>query len=281
MSETEIDATNIFGPLVGFMVDPTIEEVWINSPERIFVARSGRSELTMLLLSAEQVRNLVERLLLWSGRRLDLSVPFVDARLPDGSRLHVAIPEITPQHWAVNIRKHLLQKISLAQLAERAVMTSEMAEMLRRSVSAVIVAQRSLVQATESAAQSAAHALDLDTYYQGKHSALSFLVNDASPIIPIDCQAASSRATETLEDIANTESRNYGGPNKHLVRRELSNVRISEFQCNGTEVLITASAKAWLPISLSLFSFESVDLSASAGTTSVKKRVLSIFGINF
>ena len=146
-------------------------------------------------------------------------------------------------------------------------------------ISAVIVAQRSLVQATESAAQSAAHALDLDTYYQGKHSALSFLVSDASPVIPIDCKAASSRASETLADIANTSNRNYGS-SKQLVRRELSNVHISEFQCNGTEVLITTSAKAWLPISLSLFSFESVELSASAGTTSVKKRVLSIFGIN-
>jgi len=176
-------------------------------------------------------------------------------------------------------------------------------------ISAVIVAHRSLVQATESAAQSAAHALDLDTYYQGKHSALSFLVTDASPVIPIDCQAAGNRATETLADITNTSNRNYdgssqqfggssqqfggsrqqfggsrqqfGGSSQQLLRRELSNVRISEFQCNGTEVLITASAKAWLPISLSLFSFESVDLSASAGTTSVKKRVLSIFGINF
>jgi hypothetical protein len=147
-------------------------------------------------------------------------------------------------------------------------------------ISAVIVAQRSLTQATESAAQSAAHALDLDTYYQGKHSALSFLVSDTSPVIPIDCKTASNRASETLADIANTSSRNYGS-NKELLRRELSDVRISEFQCNGTEVLITASAKAWLPISLSLFSFESVDLSASAGTTSVKKRVLSIFGINF
>ena len=146
-------------------------------------------------------------------------------------------------------------------------------------ISAVIVAKRSLVQATESAAQSAAHALDLDTYYQGKHSALSFLVSNASPVIPINCEAASSRASETLADIANTANRNYGS-SKQLVRRELSNVQISEFQCDGTEVLITASAKAWLPISLSLFSFESVDLSASAGTTSVKKRVLSIFGIN-
>lgn len=169
-------------------------------------------------------------------------------------------------------------------------------------ISAVIVAQRSLVQATESAAQSAAHALDLDVYYQGKHSALSFLVSDASPVIPIDCQAARDRASETLADIASTANRSSGGSGdqlggsgdqlggsgnwfsgsaKELVRRELTDIQISNFQCNGTEVLITASAKAWLPISLSLFSFESVELSASAGTTSVKKRVLSLFGINF
>lgn len=136
MSEATIDTTNVFGPLGDFIDDPTVEEIWINSPERIFIARNGRSELTMLLLSAEQVRNLVERLLLWSGRRLDLSVPFVDARLPDGSRLHVAIPEITAANWAVNIRKHLMQKVSITQLAEREVMTAEMAELLRRAVAA-------------------------------------------------------------------------------------------------------------------------------------------------
>ena len=136
MSEATIDATNVFGPLSDFIDDPTVEEIWINSPERIFIARNGRSELTMLLLSAEQVRNLVERLLLWSGRRLDLSVPFVDARLPDGSRLHVAIPEITAANWAANIRKHLMQKVSITQLAERGVMTTEMAELLRRAVAA-------------------------------------------------------------------------------------------------------------------------------------------------
>ena len=134
MSENSIDPTNVFGPLTAFIEDPTVEEIWINTPERIFIARNGRSELSMLLLSAEQVRNLVERLLLWSGRRLDLSVPFVDARLPDGSRLHVAIPEITAAHWAVNIRKHLMQKVSLDQLAQRGVMTADMAGLLRRAV---------------------------------------------------------------------------------------------------------------------------------------------------
>jgi len=125
-----------FGPIAALIADPTIEEIWINSPQRIFVARNGRSELTNLVLSATDVRELVDRTLIWSGRRLDLSHPFVDARLPDGSRLHVVIPEITPQHWAVNIRKHLLQHLSIEELAERGAMNSEIALALKNSVKA-------------------------------------------------------------------------------------------------------------------------------------------------
>lgn len=69
----ELDLTITFGAIAPFMSDPTIEEIWINSPERIFIARNGRSELTNLLLSSDDVRNIVERALMWSGRRLDLS----------------------------------------------------------------------------------------------------------------------------------------------------------------------------------------------------------------
>jgi len=112
--DLDIDIT--FGAIAPFMNDPSIEEIWINSPERIFIARAGKSELTNLLLTSEDVRNIVERALMWSGRRLDLSHPFVDARLPDGSRLHVAIPEITAQHWAVNIRKHLMRNLGIDDL---------------------------------------------------------------------------------------------------------------------------------------------------------------------
>ena len=127
-----------YGPLASFMADNEIEEVWINSPERIFVARSGKNELTNLLLTGDDVRNLVERALMWSGRRLDLSHPFVDARLPDGSRLHVAIPEITPEHWAVNIRKHLLRNLSLRDLAARDAMSPAIALLLANSARAGI-----------------------------------------------------------------------------------------------------------------------------------------------
>lgn len=182
-----------------------------------------------------------------------------------------------------------------------------LASVVLTDISAIIVAKRSLIQATESAAQSAAHALDLETYYQGKHSAVSFLVTDASPVIPIDCAAANTRAAETLSNIAstaapmssltrsnrsalNTSSRSDNSlfntssnsnvlAKGKLIRPELSDLRISQFQCNGTEVLITTTAKARLPIALSLFSFESVSLTASAGTTSVKKRIFSPFGI--
>ena len=132
--DLDIDIT--FGAIAPFMSDPTIEEIWINSPERIFIARSGKSELTNLLLTSEDVRNIVERALMWSGRRLDLSHPFVDARLPDGSRLHVAIPEITAQHWAVNIRKHLMRNLGIDDLVERGVMTSFIATALKNSVRA-------------------------------------------------------------------------------------------------------------------------------------------------
>ena len=67
-----------YGQLAPLMADIEIEEIWINSPSRVFIARKGISELTNINMTTEEVRSLVERLLVWSGRRLDLSHPFVD-----------------------------------------------------------------------------------------------------------------------------------------------------------------------------------------------------------
>lgn len=123
-----------YGPLQGFLEDPEVEEIWINSPQRIFVARHGKSELTNLIMTSDQVHSLMDRILLWSGRRIDMSMPFVDARLPDGSRLHIAIPDITAEHWAINIRKHLLRGSSLEDLCNRGGMNDEMCEFLQDAV---------------------------------------------------------------------------------------------------------------------------------------------------
>lgn len=114
--------------------DLEIEEIWINAPERVFVSRNGKSELTNLILTKESVSAFVEKALMWGGRRIDLSHPFVDARLPDGSRLHVAIPEITAEHWAVNIRKHLIRDKSLKDLAKYGVMSDEISQFLTAQV---------------------------------------------------------------------------------------------------------------------------------------------------
>jgi len=108
--------------------------IWINEPGRIFIARRGRSELTNTILTAAEVRDLVERMLKSSGRRVDLSTPFVDAMLPDGSRLHVVIPDITRRHWSVNIRKFLLPAHSLDELVALGTLTPPAARFLEASV---------------------------------------------------------------------------------------------------------------------------------------------------
>ena len=122
-----------YGALQPLMDDPTVEEIWINSPQRIFIARNGVSELTNIVMDGNQIQALMDRILLWSGRRIDLSQPFVDARLPDGSRLHIAIPEVTAEHWAINIRKHLLRNLELTDLAKLGVMSPEIVSLLHKS----------------------------------------------------------------------------------------------------------------------------------------------------
>jgi len=74
-SRTVFDAVAGFGPLQRYLDDPTVEEIWINEPSKIFVARHGRSELTTTILREEEVRDLVEKMLKTSGRRVDLPLP--------------------------------------------------------------------------------------------------------------------------------------------------------------------------------------------------------------
>ena len=123
-----------FGPLQELIDDSEVEEIWINSPSQVFVARSGQSELTNLILTKEVVQDLIERLLIWGGRRLDVSTPFVDARLPDGSRLHVAIPEVTASEWAINIRKHLGKGSNFEELVTLGSISEDMAEFMKMAI---------------------------------------------------------------------------------------------------------------------------------------------------
>jgi pilus assembly protein CpaF len=125
-----------FGALQGYLDDPDVEEIWINEPSRVFVARAGRHELTNTILTKEEVLELVERMLKQSGRRLDRSSPFVDARLPEGHRLHVVLEGISSDFSAVNIRKFVVRASRLAELVELGSLTEQAARFLDAAVRA-------------------------------------------------------------------------------------------------------------------------------------------------
>lgn len=129
-----LDRIAPFGPLQPLLDDPSVEEIWWNQPDRIMVARNGLATVSDVRLDHDQVVLLVERMLRNSGRRLDLSRPFVDASLPDGSRVHVAIPPITRGDWAVNIRRYVVQPRSLHDLVSADMLPNEAADYLARAV---------------------------------------------------------------------------------------------------------------------------------------------------
>lgn len=116
--------------LDALLADETIEEIWINSPDRVFVARNGQPTSLDSQLPPESIALWIERLLMFSQRRLDLSHPFVDATLEDGSRLHVTIPDVTQRHWAINIRKFMRRLNSLDDLVARKVLDRPTAVLL-------------------------------------------------------------------------------------------------------------------------------------------------------
>lgn len=131
-----LDAVAGYGPLQPYFDDPEVEEIWINEPSKVFIARGGVAELTTTILTADLVQDLVERMLKTSGRRVDLSSPFVDAVLPDGSRLHVVIPDVTRRHWSVNIRKFVVRANHLDDLVGLGTITPQAARFLGAAVAA-------------------------------------------------------------------------------------------------------------------------------------------------
>ena len=129
-----LDAVAGLGPLQRYLDDPEVEEVWINDPSRVFVARAGRHELTDTILTSAQVHELVERMLKSSGRRVDVSQPFVDAMLPEGHRLHVVLEGIARGFSAVNIRKFVVRASQLDDLVGLGSLSAQAAKFLDAAI---------------------------------------------------------------------------------------------------------------------------------------------------
>jgi pilus assembly protein CpaF len=123
-----------FGALQPYLDREDIEEIWINRPDEIFIATGKGTERVVSELSQSELRTIVLRMLRESGRRVDASSPFTDASLPDGSRLHVVIPEITAEHWSINIRKFPRRTFSLDDLAASKTLSRKQAMFLKSAM---------------------------------------------------------------------------------------------------------------------------------------------------
>jgi hypothetical protein len=116
LQELAMRKLTAYGALQPFMDDGEIEEIWINRPNELHYFGAKGYRKAALDLPASELRSICYRLLSHSKRRVDRLTPFVDAAISDGSRLHIVIPEITQEHWAINIRKFPKANVTLADL---------------------------------------------------------------------------------------------------------------------------------------------------------------------
>jgi len=139
------------------------------------------------------------------------------------------------------------------------------------NIASIAIAQRSLVQASEAAVQRAVQSLDLKAYYVGEGGMLSGVLNNGEVPIPIECNTASSAITDELQ--------HWNSANSALLRREIRDIWVSEFNCDGVSVGINTSAFAVLPLQLPLINLKNIELHTSVGATNTRSKGLYLFGL--
>ncbi|MFE2846217.1 TadA family conjugal transfer-associated ATPase [Streptomyces scopuliridis] len=105
------------GPLEPLLDDPSVTDVLVSAPDRVWVDRGGGLELTAVCFAdAASVRRLAQRLAAVAGRRLDDARPWVDARLPDGTRMHAVLPPVAVGSTCLSLRVVRPKAFSLTEL---------------------------------------------------------------------------------------------------------------------------------------------------------------------
>jgi pilus assembly protein CpaF len=126
-----------FGPLEPLLADPTVSDILVNSPYKIYIERGGKLERVGVTFNDnDHVMRVIERIVSLVGRRIDESSPMVDARLPDGSRVNAVIPPVTLDGPALSIRRFGAEPLRMHKLIEVGALTGEVAEMLKLCVRA-------------------------------------------------------------------------------------------------------------------------------------------------
>ncbi|MGX7681423.1 TadA family conjugal transfer-associated ATPase [Jatrophihabitans sp. DSM 45814] len=124
------------GPLEELLALPGITDVLVNAPDEVWLDRgAGLERASVRFPSDVAIRVLAVRLAAQAGRRLDDAAPFVDASLPDGTRLHAVLPPLVA-HPAMSLRVLNRRRLSMADLIEAAMMSAELAELLTAVIGA-------------------------------------------------------------------------------------------------------------------------------------------------
>lgn len=137
MVKEVLDEALGLGPLEDLLADETVTEIMVNARDQIYIERAGKPQVSKVTFSSEQqMMNVVERIVTPLGRRVDEKVPYVDARLPDGSRVHIIIPPLALRGPTITIRKFPKKRLEVKDLIAFGSMNEEIADFLRCCVEA-------------------------------------------------------------------------------------------------------------------------------------------------
>jgi pilus assembly protein CpaF len=129
------DDTLGHGPLERLLADDTVTEVMVNGPYDIWVERRGRlSQTTARFTDESHLRRIINKMVAQVGRRIDESSPMVDARLPDGSRVHAVIPPLSLSGPLITIRKFSKRRLDPGDLIRLGTLSTETVEFIQRCV---------------------------------------------------------------------------------------------------------------------------------------------------
>jgi pilus assembly protein CpaF len=124
-----------FGPLESLLQDETLTEIMVNGSKNIYIERKGKLQrVPVTFESDEHLMRIIDRIVAPLGRRIDESSPYVDARLPDGSRVNAVIPPISLVGPVLTIRKFSKKPITVEQYIQLGAITPEAMEFLKACV---------------------------------------------------------------------------------------------------------------------------------------------------
>ncbi len=135
--EEILDETLGFGPLEILLKDPSISDILVNGPKKVYVERRGKLEKSdVVFRDNDHLMQIIDRIVSKVGRRVDETNPMVDARLPDGSRVNAVIPPIALDGASLSIRRFGANPLKLEDLLNYKAFTPEMAMLLEACIKA-------------------------------------------------------------------------------------------------------------------------------------------------